>query len=399
MRSIDEILKFANVFFKLAARQRYTLEEAYTILGVTPPISDEDLKKTYRRKSFENHPDRNPHIPPDEINRKMVAINVAYECAVYHRAHPEPTTRPAGGREGYQRRSDPESPWWETPRSGYDSDAPGNNPRPPSTSSSFEAASFGAGIGVSSGIEWYFITKPIIYNRTSALVVIGKDDTYLYTVGIYHKYDPPNIGNSEGTNLWKMDMFYCDINPKDRLPERLTRYIKTAYNSVVSGDNDIKRIGRITLYNSAKEWTPFIMFAQGRTVTLSDALTKMNVASNWSSTSTRDRRVPRKIKVLIKCPLPNMYGDIVENAVITINSIREYQLSIATTRLLADRAFISLLGLGSVYGSYTKDVTGIRDKTKVKQILILLGTLLGRHSEDNELIQSILRAYQQVEYV
>ena len=106
------------------------------------------------------------------------------------------------------------------------------------------------------------------------------------------------------------------------------------------------------------------MFAQGRTVTLSDALTKMNVASNWSSTSTRDRRVPRKIKVLIKCPLPNMYGDIVENAVITINSIREYQLSIATTRLLADRAFISLLGLGSVYGSYTKDVTGIRDKLK-----------------------------------
>jgi len=49
----------------------------YEILGVSQDISDEDLKKAYRKLAKKYHPDRNPG--DEEAARKMKEINAAYE--------------------------------------------------------------------------------------------------------------------------------------------------------------------------------------------------------------------------------------------------------------------------------------------------------------------------------
>lgn len=58
--------------------------DPYLILGVDPDISDDDLKKAYRRAVKENHPDAlTARGVPQEFlilaNEKLSAINVAYE--------------------------------------------------------------------------------------------------------------------------------------------------------------------------------------------------------------------------------------------------------------------------------------------------------------------------------
>jgi DnaJ like chaperone protein len=61
-----------------------SLKEAYAILGVTESVSDEDLKKAYRRKMNENHPDKltAKGLPKEMIElatSKTQQIKAAYE--------------------------------------------------------------------------------------------------------------------------------------------------------------------------------------------------------------------------------------------------------------------------------------------------------------------------------
>jgi len=61
--------------------------DPYLVLGITPEISDEDLKKAYRRLVRENHPDTLiARGVPEELvsiaSDKLAAINVAYEKIV-----------------------------------------------------------------------------------------------------------------------------------------------------------------------------------------------------------------------------------------------------------------------------------------------------------------------------
>jgi molecular chaperone DnaJ len=48
------------------------------VLGVTKGASEEEIKKAYRRKAMEHHPDRNRHDPRSESRFKEV--NEAYDC-------------------------------------------------------------------------------------------------------------------------------------------------------------------------------------------------------------------------------------------------------------------------------------------------------------------------------
>lgn len=49
----------------------------YRVLGLSRDISDDDIKKAYRKLVFEHHPDRNPHNSKAE--EKIREINSAYE--------------------------------------------------------------------------------------------------------------------------------------------------------------------------------------------------------------------------------------------------------------------------------------------------------------------------------
>ncbi len=52
------------------------MENLYTILGVSPTATTEDIKKAYRSLAMRHHPDRNPHA---SAQVRFNAIKSAYE--------------------------------------------------------------------------------------------------------------------------------------------------------------------------------------------------------------------------------------------------------------------------------------------------------------------------------
>lgn len=54
-----------------------TLDECYEILGIKPGVSEEEIKKAYRRKSLIHHPDRNNNS--EESTEMFKKINEAYD--------------------------------------------------------------------------------------------------------------------------------------------------------------------------------------------------------------------------------------------------------------------------------------------------------------------------------
>ena len=65
--------------------------DPYTVLGVSPGVSDDELKAHYRRLIRENHPDSLiAHGVPEEFldvaNRKVAALNAAYDEIMKERA-------------------------------------------------------------------------------------------------------------------------------------------------------------------------------------------------------------------------------------------------------------------------------------------------------------------------
>lgn len=91
LRRISEILGFSDTDYRaVRAMFVHDPDEAYTVLGVPPDISDSDLKARYRALVRENHPDAliARGVPPSFVEmatRKIAAINAAYEAVAKER--------------------------------------------------------------------------------------------------------------------------------------------------------------------------------------------------------------------------------------------------------------------------------------------------------------------------
>jgi DnaJ like chaperone protein len=86
LRTCADIFGFSEVEFARirASHLGQPRTDPYLVLGITPDISNEDLKKAYRRLVRENHPDTLvARGVPEELvliaTDKLASINVAYE--------------------------------------------------------------------------------------------------------------------------------------------------------------------------------------------------------------------------------------------------------------------------------------------------------------------------------
>ena len=64
----------------------------YSVLGISPSASDEEIKKAYRRLAMESHPDRNPGDPKGEerfkeINEAYAVLGVPQKRREHDRSH------------------------------------------------------------------------------------------------------------------------------------------------------------------------------------------------------------------------------------------------------------------------------------------------------------------------
>jgi len=85
VRSVASIFSFSEMDFeRIAARHVRRADDPYLILKADRAMSDEDLKRHYRKLVAENHPDREiaRGLPPEAVKiatERLAAINAAWE--------------------------------------------------------------------------------------------------------------------------------------------------------------------------------------------------------------------------------------------------------------------------------------------------------------------------------
>tara|TARA_R110002110_G_scaffold28353_8_gene101946 strand:+ start:3663 stop:4367 length:705 start_codon:yes stop_codon:yes gene_type:complete len=92
LRAVADIFGFSEIEFARirASHLGPDKTDPYLILGITPDISSDDLRKAYHRLVRENHPDTliARGVPKELVsiaNEKLATINVAYEKIMTHR--------------------------------------------------------------------------------------------------------------------------------------------------------------------------------------------------------------------------------------------------------------------------------------------------------------------------
>ena len=87
LQTVGELFGFTDEEFSRLASRHVILGESdpYFLLGVAPDVSDEELKRVYRKLVAEHHPDRliAKGVPQELVqvtSKKMAAINSAYDA-------------------------------------------------------------------------------------------------------------------------------------------------------------------------------------------------------------------------------------------------------------------------------------------------------------------------------
>lgn len=301
-----------------------SLSEAKAVLGFPPDASPspDEIKRVYRQKSFENHPDRGGDP------KKMVEINVAKDV-LEGRSQPtyEPSTGGYGGGGGWGA-PPPTQTRWEPPA--------------PEEEVTFEEAKSQG--GVPGNVDWLFVTdyhssgysSDEFLNRATGWVAVGQTDKEWVFAAVEHYMREDYV---VGTRRGKIDRYKITTH---KVPKGQPITARFFYGEVVKAWKRFEELEK--KFNSkvipAEGWAFKSTPPNGRSLSIK------NFLFNSGMMSEEEAAAPRKYKIdVINRGLPfdkrnnppsdyytPKYGDPLK-LILVING-KEYDLSKQATEKL-----------------------------------------------------------------
>ena len=157
------------------------MRDPYSVLGVSPDASDQEIKKAYRELARKYHPDNYVNNPlADLAEEKMKEVNEAYEAIQRQRS---------GSGGGYQYQSSSSS--YSNAGSGYQQSYGGANPTFARVRSMINGGDLNGAERLLQEVpqkngEWYFLMGSIAYRR-------GWLDEAMQNYNLAVQMDPGNM--------------------------------------------------------------------------------------------------------------------------------------------------------------------------------------------------------------
>lgn len=296
-----------------------SIADAAKILEVSEDASPEDLKKAYKRKVIENHPDRGGS------NEKMVEVNVAMEVLEGRR------------RPSFDQPSDP----WRQQQS--------DRPKPKPVRTSFADAKSEAGIP--SGVEWKLRANTAFggYGDKSiaAVVVYGQTASQHIFVGIHH-YTSLNAFTGEDVDVWTMSSreYRLELG-LDKIASKAFKDLYSSFEGLSKGYN-----GKVSFLPNGFVLNERVMFKHGQEMALKDALVELGVT---------EQDADRKLSVVMRLSSSGTSFPKKEIITLIING-REYALKDESIEFIQRKTKV----VSAVFGNYYYYSDEKKDLTKSK---------------------------------